>query len=395
MLTIIDAIFWGLAVIGAGYVAAAVVAVRRFGRVLTASAPSSPSRPPVTILKPLHGAEPELYNNLKSFLLQDYPSFQVVFGVRDPKDPAVAIVERLHREFPARDIALVINAKIHGANYKISNLANMMAAARHDVLVIADSDMRVDPGYLGIVVDALSRDGVGLVTCLYTGDSADGAWSELGAQHINHGFLVSALVGHALGGRSDTFGATMALRRATLEEIGGFKRFYDQLADDAALGAAVKETGRTVALAPVVVSNHVYEPSFGALFDHELRWGRTVRGLAPIAFASTIVTHPVVWSLAGVAFSGFEGWALVAFAAVLGLRLRLVRAVEEVFGLERAQRVLLPARDVLSFAILVLSFCGTRVKWRGHGFLLGSDGGLTPHTESEAHENLVSAPPVV
>ena len=213
-----------LCLAGVGYLAVAALMVRRF---VCQAAPVPHVRPPVTLLKPLCGDEPNLYENLRSFCRQDYPGVQVVFGVRTITDPAVAVVERLRAEFSDCDIELVCDARIHGTNLKISNVINMMAKARHDLLVLSDSDMRVRPDYLDAVVAPLLADGqrppAGLVTCLYRGRPVGGVWSELGSMFINHGFLGQVLVGTLVGSNEGCFGATMALTRDTLARIGGFE----------------------------------------------------------------------------------------------------------------------------------------------------------------------------
>src|SRR5882672_1049717 len=208
----------GASTAGAVYQLVAAKAVERFAA--QGAVDSTQTPPPVSILKPVYGNDAELYENLKSFCCQDYPTFQVIFGARDANDQAVAVVRRLIAELPDADLQLVIDGRLHGTNRKISNLMNMLSLARHDYLVIADSDMRVGPNYLGAVVLPLLDPAVGLVTCLYAGRPTRGVWSRLGALFINHGFLPGVLVGQLIGARPGCFGATMALSRATLERAG-------------------------------------------------------------------------------------------------------------------------------------------------------------------------------
>ena len=206
--------------------------------------PRAVAAPAVTVLKPLHGDEPGLLDNLGSFCSQDYPGpIQVVFGVQDPDDGAVAVVEHLRKTQTARDLDLVIETKVHGLNRKVSNLVNMAPRIRHDVVVLADSDMRVDPDYLSRVTAALDEPGVGAVTCLYYGVPVAGMWSSLSALAINAHFLPGVVFGLALGLARPCFGSTLALRRQTLGEIGGFIAFVDCLADDYAMGAALRARG--------------------------------------------------------------------------------------------------------------------------------------------------------
>ena len=202
------------------------------------------SAPAVTILKPLHGDEPGLLDNLDSFCRQDYPGpIQVVFGVQDPDDGAIAVVGHLRKAQTTRDLDLVIETKVHGLNRKVSNLVNMAPCIRHDVVVLADSDMRVDPDYLSRVVAALEAPGVGAVTCLYYGVPVAGPWSSLAALAINAHFLPGVVVGLSVGLARPCFGSTLALRRQTLGEIGGFIAFVDCLADDYAMGEALRARG--------------------------------------------------------------------------------------------------------------------------------------------------------
>ena len=192
--------------------------------------------PPVTILKPLYGAESDTYESLRSFCDQAYPAFQVVFGVSDHCDPVIDIVDKLLREFPQSDLGIVIDRRLHGSSRKVSNLINMMSLARHDVLVLSDSDIRVNRDYLHKVVGPLLDPEVGVVTCPYRGRPRGGFWSQLGALFINDWFIPSVRVAAMAGSRSFAFGATIAIRREVLARIGGFRAIANELADDYRLG---------------------------------------------------------------------------------------------------------------------------------------------------------------
>src|SRR5882762_2203632 len=206
-----------LAVIAAAYSTCAALLLLRCRETLTGS---GTERPAVSILKPLCGAEPRLLDCLRSFARQDYPHMQIVFGVREAADPAVEVVRQLQREFPALDAALVVDPGVHGENLKASNLINMLPHARHSVLVISDSDVRVAPGYLEATVAALAPAQVGAVTCLYRGRAGPGLWSRVAALFINDWYFPAVLISLALGDRSFASGVTIALRRQTLEAIG-------------------------------------------------------------------------------------------------------------------------------------------------------------------------------
>lgn len=332
--------------------------------------------PPASILKPLCGEDPDLYENLASFCRQHYPRWQIVFGVQDAADPAIAVVRRLMAEFPAADLTLVVESGRGSGNLKVANLQNMLPAARHDLIVIADSDMRVSPGYLAAVIAPLLDRATGLVTCLYRGVPAAGLWSTLAALHINHGFLPQALVAERLGASGGCFGATIALHRDTLAAIGGFAAIADRLADDHALGAAVRRLGRAVVLSPHIVDNILAEPSLAALFGHELRWARTIRAIAPAGFLGSVITQPMVPALAAVAL-GMQPFAAPAMlGAALVCRAAMVRMVDRALGLRPTPLWLVPGRDLLSFAVFVASFFTRKVAWRDRTFRIGRNGRL-------------------
>jgi ceramide glucosyltransferase len=343
--------------------------------------PTPVRRPPVTLLKPLCGDEPGLYHNLQSFCEQDYPLFQLVCGVRDPDDPAIAIVQRLQADRPEMDIALVVNPVIHGTNYKVSNLINILQAAKHDVLVLSDSDMRVRPDYLEAISGALEQPGTGLATCLYTGEPLPGPWSAIGAAGINFWFLPSAAVSKLLGGKTGCYGATIAMTRKTLESVGGFMAVRNQLADDYALGALVRQSGLNIVVAPYFPATQVDEPSFPTLLRHELRWARTVRNTAPIGYAGSIITHPLPLAMLGILSGSVAGlhWPVLLAAIVMAAmsRLWLVRRVTYIFRAARPGWWVLLARDVLSLGILVAAYLGRSVSWRNSAFRVDRVGALS------------------
>ncbi len=337
---------------------------------------------PVTVLKPVCGLDANLYQNLRSFCLQSYPRYQVIFGASSASDPAVAIVRTLIEEFPQHDLELVIDPQLIGSNRKVSNLANMLGKARHDLLVIADSDMLVETDYLATVAACFDDPEVGAATCLYTGRAMGGLASSLGASFINKWFLPSVLVALRFGKLTFCFGATMAIRREVLTAIGGFERLASMLADDYMLGKLVSAQGYKVVLAPYLVRNIVHEPSLVALFRHELRWARTVRSVQPIGYSMSFLTHALPMSLLYLAVtpSLAAGYAVVALA--LSLRLLMHYAARRHLDLDTPSQVwLVPLRDLMCFAIWVTSFFGRDVEWRQHNFNV--QGGLMTHKGSE------------
>jgi ceramide glucosyltransferase len=333
----------------------------------------------ISVLKALYGTEPELEANLASFCQQDYSGeVQLIFGLQHKADPAAKVVAKLRERFPERDIRLCIDPSRHGSNPKVSNLINMLPQASHDILVLSDSDIRVAPGYLRDVTAALASPGVGLVTCLYCGRAAAGIWSRLAAEGINSHFLPNALVGLKLGLARPCFGATIALRSRTLAEIGGFDAFADQLADDYAIGMAVRQLGLDVAVPPVVVQHVCSDGTFADLLCHELRAARTIRNINPLGYAGLGLINPTPFALAATMLGGFD---LVSLALLL---LALVsRAIVSVQGGRlgdwgRGAPWLSPLRDLLSFAVFLASFLPGQLVWRGYRFEVRSDGTLTP-----------------
>jgi len=261
------------------------------------------SEVPVSILKPLCGYEARLYESLRSYCLLEYPSYQLVFGVADRKDPAVQVVEQLRREFPHLEMALVACGTRHGSNPKVSNLINMMPAARHDYLVIADSDISVGSDYLARLVPHLADLGVGIVTCAYQGQAVNGLWSKVGAEFINGWFTPSVFVAALFGSREFAFGATIGLRREVLESVGGFAVLADQLADDYRLGEQTRRLGLRTVLSEVIVSTTVGERTLPDLIDHELRWLRTIRCLRPTGYGMAGISYSVPAATVGAMLS--------------------------------------------------------------------------------------------
>ena len=238
----------------------------------------TPDLPPISILKPLKGTDPEIDESFRSHCLQDYPQYELIFGVSDPDDPAIESVKELQRKFPGRRIQLVVSPKILGANVKVSTLAQMLAEARYDYLIVNDSDIRVQPDYLRRVTAPLADLRVGMVTCLYRGVAGATLGSRLEALGISTDFCASVLAARQLeGGIRFGLGSSLAFRRAELEKIGGFASFVDYLADDYELGRRMAGLGLKVELSDVVVETYLPAYSLGEFFAHQLRWARGVR----------------------------------------------------------------------------------------------------------------------
>lgn len=361
-----------LATLGAMYAALAALLVRRFAR---PAAASPANRPSVTLLKPLYGAEPRLVENLLSFCRQSYGGkVQVICGVQDPADGAIDAVRTVQAAAPPHPPELVVDPTRHGSNLKVGNLINMAARARHEVIVLADSDMSVPADYLDRVVATLERPGVGAVTCLYHGVSTANLWSRLAALHIDLHFLPSALVGIASGLARPCFGSTIAMRAETLRRIGGFESVADILADDYALGDAVRRLGLTVELAPLVAGHACPEESLADLLAHELRWQRTIRTVDPAGFAGSVITHAMPLALLGTLLTGLRPLAFLVMAGVLISRLALLQSVDHLLSRKDRSWALVGPRDLLSFAVFVASFFVGAVSWRGARFQVRADG---------------------
>lgn len=327
--------------------------------------------PAISVLKPLHGNEMLLDAALESFFLQDYPQYQLVFGVADAADPALAVVERLRARHPGVCVDVVIDSRRHGSNGKVGNLINMLPSARHDLLVVADSDMHVPRDYLRSVAQTSARPGIGLTTSLYTGLPAEpDLVTRLGVLQINHGFLPSASLSAWLG-RQDCFGATMAITRRRLEAIGGFEALADHLADDNVLGRLVRRDGGAIALAPVLPATTVGETRLADLVRHELRWMRTIRALEPVASLGLMLQFPLLWWLLAIVLSAFSLWSLGGFCLALllryGIAFRLDRRLAGAgrHGVANATPFTLLLRDCLTGVVFLASFWSDEVRWRG------------------------------
>jgi ceramide glucosyltransferase len=340
----------------------------------------TPASPPVSILKPLKGTDPEIYESFRSHCLQDYPEYEIIFGVSDPNDPAIDSVKELQVEFPDRRIQLVVSEKILGANVKVSNLAQMLAEARYDHLIVNDSDIRVQPDYLRRVIAPLADLRVGMVTCLYRGVAGATLGSRLEGLGISTDFCASVLAARQLeGGIRFGLGSTLAFRRAELEKIGGFSSFVDYLADDYELGRRIAGLGLNVKLSDVVVETYLPSYRVREFFAHQLRWARGVRDARAGGYLGLVFTFGLLWALLAVAASRAALWSCAALGVTLFLRLAVAWVVGR--GVLEDREILkyawlIPLRDLLAVAIWIASLGGHTVTWRGDRFRL-QDGKLT------------------
>jgi ceramide glucosyltransferase len=364
-----------LAFAATGYACVALWAVTKGSRKAHQVQPRAGLPQPASVLKPLHGAEPKLYENLRSFCLQDLPEYQLIFGVRDPDDAAIAVVERLRREFPQRAIALVVDPRVHGANFKVSNLINMLPHAQHDLLVLADADIHVRPDYLARVTAPLADPGVGIVTCLYYGIPGPSFWSRLGRLFIDDWFAPSVRLSHAFGSTRFAFGSTIALRRDALASIGGLVALRDMLADDFWLGELTRRAGLRTVLSDVVVGTDVGESRLKDLWSHELRWLRTIRSIAPAGFALTFVCFTAPLLALGLVLAPGPislGLAVLGSAARVLLHFLQRRISAQAFAWHEA--LLIPLRDTLLLMEWAAALAGWQVRWRGQVLHARGDG---------------------
>ncbi len=321
---------------------------------------------PVTILKPLCGDEPRLYENLRSFCLQDHAHYQLVFGVRELDDPAIKVVERLRGEFPGIVIDLVIAPQVHGRNLKVSNLINMLPAARHDWLVLADSDIDVPVNYLSHVVAPLGDPDTGIVTCLYRGRPDGGIWSQLGAQFIDEWFAPSVRLSQLLGSQRFGFGATIALRRDCLDGLGGLEALKDTLADDYWLGELSRRQGKRSVLSSVITTTDVTETRLASLWAHEMRWLRTIRSLAPAGFAMSFVcfTLPLLGIGLILAHNSYN-FVMAGVGAMARWWIHFTQRRGRSWQGATYEAWLVPARDLLLFIEWTVALTRWQVRWRG------------------------------
>ena len=330
--------------------------------------------PPVSILKPLRGTDPKAYESLRSHCLIEYPEYEIIFGVADPEDAAVPLVEQLIREFPKRSIRLVVCPQVLGTNRKVSNLIQMVGHAHCEHLLVNDSDIRVPPDYLQRVMAPFADAQVGMVTCLYRGVAGRTLGSKIEALGISTDFFPGVLAALRLEGELRfALGSTLAFTRRALAAIDGFEPLLDYLADDFELGRRIAAAGLRVVLADVVVETNLPSYSFGDFFAHQLRWGRSTRDSRPWGYSGVLLTQGTPWALAALAASGGAAWGWALLCGVGVLRLAVADSVGRGVLRDRslwASLWLLPLRDLLGLAVWVGSYTGRRVRWREEEFIL-------------------------
>lgn len=334
--------------------------------------------PPVSILKPLCGLDINSYEKLSSFCQQVYPTYEIIFGVRDNVDPAIAVVKRIIQNFPQLDIKLVIDDRVIGSNLKVSNLANIAPHARYDLLLISDSDIKVDSSYLHQIVQPMQKDQVGLVTCLYR-SQATNPIAAFEALSISTDFHPSVLVARQLGWMKFAMGSSILMRRSVLKRMGGFPAIADYLADDFMLGNLTAKLGFQVTLSDYVVDHTLETPTLVDLIEHQTRWNRCTRASNFSGYLGLLFSHGVALSLIGLILTTdvMQGWEV--FGLTLAARFLMawavgVRCLKDPIAAKLLW--LVPLRDLLSFGLWIHGFMGDRIVWRGTVFRLLRGGKL-------------------
>jgi ceramide glucosyltransferase len=355
------------------YVIAIVAARRFFGRRPAGPAAPSDFSPPISILKPIYGLDRETYENYASFCRQDYPAFEVLFCLSDEQDPAVPVIQKLIRDFPARSIRLLVGAEPLGASDKVNKLCRMVREARHEIVIVTDSDVRADPGFLRAIGHAFRDPGVGGVTCLYRG-LTDGTFAAgLEAMGNSTDFVAGVLV-NWLGGKIDfMLGAIMATTKKNLAEIGGFESLVDYFCDDFELGNRIARKGHRIELSTFPVSIVYPRETFAEAFRHQVRWNLSIRYSRPAGHLGLIFTQGLSWTILAAILAPSGAIALAYVAAYVVLRSEMARVVG-VWGMQdralRTKLALLPVRDAFAFVVWLASFLPQRIYWRGKQFYI-------------------------
>jgi ceramide glucosyltransferase len=353
-----------------GYYIVAIIAARRF--FAKRSLPlATDFTPPVSILKPIYGLDREAYENYASFCRLDYPEFEILFCVSDDRDPAVPVIQKIIADFPERSIRLLVGSEPLGASDKVNKLCRMVSEARHEIVIVTDSDVRVDSGFLRAIVSPFRDPEVGGVTCLYRG-LTDGSFAAgLEATGNSTDFAAGVLV-NWLGGKIDfMLGAIMATTKKNLAEIGGFESLVDYFCDDFELGNRIAKNGHPIELSPFPVSIVYPREILAEAFRHQVRWNLSIRYSRPAGHLGLIFTQGLPWTILAALVAPSATIALAYVAAYVVLRSEMARNVG-VWGLQdhalRAKLVLLPVRDAFAFVVWLASFFPQRIRWRDKEF---------------------------
>jgi ceramide glucosyltransferase len=361
-----------LALCGCGYYVLCLVAIHNF---LAQPAPGPMPLPSVSVLKPLKGMDPALYESLRSHCLQEFPAeYEIIFGVSHLADAAVPFVQQLIAEFPDRAIRMIECPEASATNRKVGNLAQMVKYARYNHILVNDSDIRVSPTYLRAILSEFDDPAVGMCTAPYRAVAGRTIWSRVEALGIATDFIAGVLAARQLeGGIRFGLGSTLAFSRAALDAIGGFEPLFDYLGDDYELGARIASAGYKVVLSREVVDTFLPSYTFSGFLEHQLRWARAIRDSRPSQYVGMGVTFAVVWGIVAVLLSRLSWWSLLVLVIALALRIGVAwRGSQSVLHDQHARRDLwlVPLRDLLAFFVWLVSFFGATIVWRGERFRL-------------------------
>jgi ceramide glucosyltransferase len=341
----------------------AIVAAERY-RAVKPSTLASDQLPPLSVLKPLHGLDEGLEENLRSFFEQDYPAFEILFAVEEEADAAVPVARQLIARYPHTPARLVIAGPSPFPNAKVHSLRAMVAEARNDLIVMADSDVRVTPEFLRIVAAEMSRPNVALVTSPYRAVAGKSFWSRLEAIGLNTEFIAGVLVARMLGGMDFALGPNIATRKTHLDEIGGLAELQLYLAEDFVMGNRLAGRGRGVVLSSYAIEHRIGSQALGPNLSHRLRWNRSTRRSRPLGYVGQIFTYPLPLALA---LAAWNPWWWPLSAVTIAIRYlaawRTSKSVEA-----RPSYVWLPLQDLISFAMWGAGFFGNEITWRSRRF---------------------------
>lgn len=362
----------------AAYSLISLVCARKFFQSARQSWPRPTTEAGVTILKPVKGMDAGSYDNFASFCLQTYSGpLQMIFAAASAEDPVIPVIRQIIADFPQHEIALVVNPTMYGPNHKVSNLINAFPCAKHDIIIVCDSDIRVTPDYLTSVTSHFADPQVGLVTSLYRTSKVHNSATALEATGFSAEMIPNVLVALQLEGLSFALGASMAVRRKALASIGGFLTLADYLADDYQLGTRIRHAGWGIALDSCFVESMMKAECLKAVLSRQLRWARTMRACRPGGFLASGITLPFPACVLALLVAPALTTGLTAAGMLYAVRLTVNlifsrRLVED--GLLPRWLWLIPLRDLLAFSSWALSFLGNRVEWRSARFRLKRGG---------------------
>jgi ceramide glucosyltransferase len=359
-----------LALASFAYYVVAIIAALRFFRARDAAS-SANFTPPLSILKPIYGLDRETYQNYASFCLQDYPDYEILFCVSDDRDPAIAVIAELARNFPDRKIKLIVGSEPLGVSDKVNKLCRMVREATHEIVVVSDSDVRVEPQYLRAIAAPFRDPKIGAMTCLYRGLTDGSLAANLEAIGNSTDFTAGVLMAWMLGDVNFTLGATMATTKTRLAEIGGFESLVDHFSDDYELGNRIAARGHGVELSTFPVSIVYPHQTLGDAFRHQLRWNLSIRYSRPAGHLGLIFTQGLPLALLAAVFAPSAAWAVslvLGYLVLRGASAWIIGVAGMRDALLRRKMELLPLRDAFAFVVWVASFFPQRIHWRGREF---------------------------